>query len=110
MSDAIVTATGDLFATVAGVDSQGGVAMNAPPAAILSEVSDMVTTAMADVPPDAHGQLVGIATEIDGTIAVNLALAVRATTTVEILAWVGKSWGRPIKAGLVTGGAARWTF
>jgi len=92
----------DQFPTIEDVASTGGVAMNPPPAAILGTVSRMVTEAMATIPNGGRGQLVGIATRhANGQVHVNLALAVRAGGHVEVLAYVGKTWGIPVTAGLI---------
>ena len=103
----VITATGDLFAKVPGVTSSKGVAMNAPPDAILGTVSRMVRDAMATIPASERGQLVAIATRApDGSVNVNLALAAKVGKRVEILAFVGKSWGEPLAAAPLSGGVA----
>jgi hypothetical protein len=85
--------------------------MNPPPAAILGTVSRMVTEAMATVPEGGHGSLVGIATRhADGQVHVNLALAVKLPGRVQVVAYLGKSWGIPVTAGLVTGVGGSWSF
>ena len=103
MTDDIIQATGDLFPTLPGVPSSTGVAMNPPPARILGEVNQLVAAAMAGLPADSRGQLVGIATKNPetGRVDVNLALAVRAGAHVEVVAWIGKTWGQPIAAGVL---------
>lgn len=103
MSDEIIQAPGDLFPTVPGVPSSKGVAMNPPPASILANVNHLVSAAMSGVPEDGRGQLVGIATRNPetGAVDVNLALATRIGSRVEVVAWMGKTWGQPVAAGVI---------
>ena len=92
----IITATGDLFP---GLKVSKGVAMTPPPDAILGTVSKMVREAMMSIPEKEKLALVGIATKgPDGAVNVNLALAAKAGKHVEVVAWLGKSWGEPIAA------------
>ena len=96
----VITASGDLFPTVTGIASKGGVAMNAPPASILADVHRLVADAMKDIPADSHGALVGIATrKSDGRVNVNLAIATKVGSHVTVVGWLGKSWGQPIEGG-----------
>ena len=100
MSDEIVHATGDLFPTVAGLETSTGVAMNPPPQAILGQVSRMVIDAAKTIPEGSRGALVGIATaDPDGKVNVNLAVAVKAGDHVRIISWLGKSWQKPVEGG-----------
>jgi hypothetical protein len=93
----------DLFPKLVGINSATGVAMNAPPANILPDVTRMVTDAIAALPDGDRGALVGIATKHpDGTVNVNLALAARVGSRVEVAAWLGRTWGEPLTAGVVT--------
>ena len=103
MSGEVIHATGDLFATVPGVPTNKGVAMNPPPAEYIGDVTRMVNAAMATMPEDGRGQLVGIANinPVSGKLDVNAALAVRAGSRVDIVAWFGKSWGEPVHAGVM---------
>jgi hypothetical protein len=93
----------DLFATVPGVVSTKGVAMNPPPAAILGDVSKMVRDAMLTLPEEDRVELVGIASrdEDTGKVNVNLALAAKAGQHVDIVAFMGKSWGDPVSAAVM---------
>lgn len=107
----VIQATGDLFPKVPGVDSSKGVAMNAPPAAVLADTTRFVTEAMASVTPGEQGTLVAIATKTGEVTNVNLAFAVKAGDQVEVVTWIGKTWGIPVAAApLSVGGAARWHF
>ena len=97
----VIKMTGDLFAKVPGTPSTAGVALNKPPASILGEATRMISEAMVHVPEGEHGTLVAIATETDGKINVNLAFAIKAGKHVEVVTWIGKSWGTPVSAGVV---------
>jgi hypothetical protein len=98
--DGIVQVTGDLFPTVPDVASSKGVAMNPPPAEILSTVNQMVADAVKALPPGATGALVGIATKnAAGQVNVNLALTKKVRENVTVVGWMGKSWGQPIEGG-----------
>ena len=96
----IVKAEGDLFPTITGLTTSKGVAMNPPPAEIFGTVNRMVTDTVLAMPADSKVALVGIATEKNGQKNVNLALAVRAGSHVEIVSWLGKSWGEPVAGGV----------
>ena len=102
----IIQADGDLFANVPGVASAQGVALNAPPPAIFADVMQRVTDTVQAMPEGSKVALVGIATETNGVKNVNLALAIRAGTHVEIVTWLGKTWGAPVDKGV----ALRWHF
>lgn len=91
----------DMFAKVPGTASTKGVALNKPPASILAEATRMVTEAMANVPPGEKGQLVAIATMKDGKVDVNLAFAVKVGKHVDVVQWIGLTWGEPVSAGLL---------
>lgn len=91
----------DQYAQLPGVQSLGGVALNAPPTSILQQATEMVRAAMAEVPDGSKGVLVGVATARQGVVDVNLALASKVGDHVDIAAWIGKSWGEPVSAGVV---------
>lgn len=96
----VVVATGDLFPTVPNLETSKGVAMNPPPAAILSTVNQMVADSVKTLPAGATGALVGIATKnAAGEINVNLALTKKVRENVTVIGWLGKSWGVPIEGG-----------
>jgi len=102
----VINATGDLFPYISGVPSSRGVAMNPPPASVIGEVNRMVSDALAQIPDGERAQLVGIATKDlrTGETHVNLALAAKVGSHVEVLTWFGKSWGTPVAAGVVGAG------
>ena len=85
----------DLFPTVPGAPVMKGVAMNAPPASILGELTKQVQAAVATLPPDGKGALVGVAT----TTGVNLAVVAKVKDHVNVTSWIGKSWGQPVSGG-----------
>lgn len=105
------TPAGDRFAVVPGVPSAKGVALNAPPASILGRATELVRDAMAQVPADERGTLVALATRQGDVTHVNLALATKVGSRVEVVTWIGKSWGEPVAAApLTAGGAVRVHF
>lgn len=100
MTSGIITATGDLFPTITGMATAKGVAMNPPPDAILVDVTRMVEHAMQAVPANGKGALVGIATkDANGALNVNLALVQKVGARVNVVSWLGKSWGQPVSGG-----------
>ena len=90
-----IPAIPDIFPTVPGAPVTKGVAMNAPPASILGELTKQVHDAVAMLPPDGKGALVGVAT----TTGVNLAVVAKVGGHTNIVGWAGKSWGQPISGG-----------
>jgi hypothetical protein len=68
-----------------------GVAFTEPHPDHIPGLMASINGAFAQVPADAHGALVGIATESGG----NAALVVRVGETVKVETWIGKSWGTP---------------
>lgn len=80
-----------------------GVEMNAPPVALIPSITDMVTRAVANRSPDKDGLFT---LWVDTTAGVNLAHVQRIGGQVDVLFYVGKTWGKPITAGV----AAHWEF
>lgn len=105
--DTVIHATGDLFPRLLGVDSQGGVAMNPPPAGLMATIQQDITAVMAGIPPDGRGRLVAIATKTGDKVSTNLAIAAKHQVgdkvEVKIGAWLGKSWGQPVAVGVLGG-------
>lgn len=99
----IITAAGDLFATVPGVQTNRGVAMNPPPTAYFGDTVRMVREAMSVMPEDGRLQLVGVANKNPNTgkLDTNVALAMRVGSSVEVVGWLGKAWGEPVSAGVM---------
>jgi hypothetical protein len=88
----------DILPLVPGAPLFKGVAMNPPPPSILAVVTKQVQDAVANLPADGKGALVGIAT----TKGVNLAVVAKVNTHVNVTAWIGRSWGDPIEGGAAT--------
>lgn len=72
-----------------------GVAMNTPPSSLLQSINKEIKDAVATLPPESKGALVGVTT----TEGVNLALVSRVNKKVDVTAWIGKTWGAPVKGG-----------
>lgn len=79
-----------------------------PPAGLSESISRAVSQAIAAIPPDKHGALVGVVTE-RGT---NLVLVGRSTGgSLQAQAWVGKSgWDTPVREGWEVGAQVAWVF
>lgn len=92
---------GNLFPNIPGTPSTGGVALNAPPAHLLADTTKFVREAMAEVPDGEHLVAVANVSQYSGKTNVNLALAVKAGTHVDVVTWIGKSWGAPVSAGVL---------
>lgn len=73
-----------------------GVVMNAPPQEVLAQTNTMIRDAVAQLGKDERGVLTWIAT----TEGVNLALVQKVNDHVEVFGYVGKSWGKPLAAGI----------
>lgn len=76
-----------------------GVAFNPPPTNLLADATRIVSEMVAQLPPDAKGGVIAVATPRGW----NAAIVHRAGESFEIGAWVGKSW----QGGLTGGGAVR---
>jgi hypothetical protein len=81
-----------------------GVALNAPPPHLISDAIQSISMAMADVPKDAKGAIVAVTTDT-GT---NAALAVHGPAGVDVLLWMGKSWGEKVHYGATVVKVLRW--
>jgi len=102
--DDIIHASGDLFPTVAGLETSKGVAMNPPPTEVLGDVTRMIENAVKAIPAGSTMALVGVATKTHGKVNTNLVFAARLGEQVTILSWIGKTWGQPIDKGV----AVQW--
>lgn len=103
--------TPDRFAQIPGVPSSKGVALNPPPGPIAAAATKHIADAFAQLPADKQGGLFAVATRQGDVTNTNLAFAVRGPAGVEVVTWIGKSWGDPVAAApLSTGAALRWTF
>lgn len=79
-----------------------GVQFTSPPASILADALQMVNEGIAQLEPHDRGAIVTIVTPT----GVNGAIVTRAGDHLELVGWIGKSWGES-----VTGGGAvkiRW--
>lgn len=85
----------DTFASIPGILVDKGVAMNTPPASLLSAITKEVQAAAATLPPGSKGALVGVAT----MTGVNLALVSKVNEHITVTAFIGKTWSQPIKGG-----------
>ncbi len=76
--------------------STSGVQFNAPPAGPIAEAAMRITSdALAQLPPNANGGILAIAT----TKGVNAVIVHRLNDHFKVAGWVGKTWGQPIEAG-----------
>lgn len=73
------------------IDSTKGVAYVEPSPDHIPGLMASINSAFATLPRDAHGALVGIATDHGA----NAALVVRVGDTIKVETWIGKSWGSP---------------
>jgi hypothetical protein len=80
-------------------DPLAGVAFNPPPISIMAEASQVLNEMTAQLPPQANGAVIGIATQSGW----NAAVMHRTDKTWTVGAWVGKHWN----GGLTGGGAIR---
>jgi hypothetical protein len=72
-----------------------GVVFTTPPEVLLPSIHASIAHAIASLPPEAHGALVGVATEA----GVNAAIVAKLDDDWEVMAWIGKSWRGPIAGG-----------
>src|SRR5947207_1759997 len=77
------------------------VAFNSPPPHLISDAIAHVTAQMAQVPKDAHGAVVAVATRgPDGMPSINAAVAIHGPMGVQVVTWIGKTWNGPIDYGI----------
>ena len=67
------------------------------PTTIAASIRSSVAAVLGDLPADAKGAVVAIATEK----GVNLAVAYRGERGLTVGAYIGKEWSRPIEGGVV---------
>lgn len=77
----------------------GGVAVvHQPEVSIAQSIQTAVKKSLGELPPDAKGAIVGVAT----ARGVNIAVAYKLDKGWDVAAWVGKSgWDQPIEGGVV---------
>lgn len=87
-----------------------GVEFKAPPLELIKPTMTLIESAMKSLPRDSKGQLVWIAQRVGDEKMINAALVNKVGDHVEVAAWIGKTWGTPESAGLMTGvaGRVRW--
>jgi hypothetical protein len=76
-------------------DPKTGVSYTPPPVSLMKEATRVVERTFAQLPKDANGAVIGVATEKGW----NAAIAHRVGDKVQVVGWVGKSWGESITAG-----------
>jgi len=79
-----------------------GVAFNQPPAEFLSETNSMIRDAVANIGKGDKFLFVGVVTD-KGT---NAAAVQKLGDHIEIVEYIGKTWGKPLEAGI----AGVWHF
>lgn len=83
-----------------------GVQMNAPPAQYIDQPLGVIGAAVAKLGPGEKGKLVWVATLRGKQVSVNVAVVNKFNEHFEVVAYVGKDWGKPLEAGIV--GHVRW--
>lgn len=77
-----------------------GVEMTPPTGEALTKATSLIDQAMATVRDGEKGALIWIAQRQGDQTSVNLAYAHKVGEHVEVTAWIGKTWGEPIDAGI----------
>lgn len=75
--------------------AEKGVAFNTPPEHLIHDLNASIGAALAELPPDAHGAVIAVAT-MEGTNAVVVG-KLRNDWVTKV--WIGKKWGGPIEGG-----------
>jgi hypothetical protein len=83
-----------------------GVEMQVPPASIMPSISAALAKAVAEIPPDKSGALMGIVTER----GVNLAVVHRVGDNFTVSAWIGRSWVGASGSAFECGAQAKLTW
>lgn len=73
-----------------------GVVMSSPPLEVYAKTNTMIRDAVASLGENEHGALVWVAT----TEGVNIAVVHKVNSNMDITAYVGKTWGAPLQAGI----------
>lgn len=76
------------------------VQFNPPPTHYMDQTLGVIGAAVARLDPNEKGKLVWIAHKKDGKVSVNAAVVNKFNDNFEVVLWVGKTWGRPIEAGV----------
>jgi len=72
-----------------------GVATMVPPADLLPSITAAITKACTAIPPGRNAALVAVADQRGA----NVAAVQRVNDHVTVVAWLGKSWGKPLEGG-----------
>jgi hypothetical protein len=72
-----------------------GVAFNAPPMQLVGDIRSSIDQAVAQLPADKRGALVGVATEQ----GVNAAIVAKLDHGWTVQSWIGKAWGGAVQGG-----------
>lgn len=72
-----------------------GVAFNPPPAALIKDVQQSIKLAVAQLPPQSKGAIVGVVTES----GVNAAVVAKLDRGWTVTSFIGKTWQGPVTAG-----------
>lgn len=83
-------------------DIPKGVAFNAPPTSLMADATAVLDAMSAQLPPDANGAIVAVATDAGW----NAAIMHRVDNRWAVGAFVGKNWGSSVTGG----GAIRATW
>lgn len=77
-----------------------GVEMNAPPAEYIDKAERIISDAVAKLGPNEKGALTWLAMMKGDKIIVNLAVVAKVNDHFSTVAWIGRTWGEPIEAGI----------
>lgn len=72
-----------------------GVAFTEPPPHLIADVQQSIQQAVAQLPPDAKGAIVGVTT----AQGVNAAVVARLEHGWMVQSWIGKDWHAPLSGG-----------
>lgn len=83
------------------------VEFNPPPTHLMDETMSLLEAAMKQIKPDKNGQMMFIAHRQGPEVKVNFAIVAKNDEgNLQVMTWIGKTWGRPVEAGV----AAGWSF
>jgi hypothetical protein len=82
----------------------GRIRTNDPPAHLLHDAIAHVNAAILELPPNADGALVGVATETGA----NAAIVMKTPFGFQVVGWIGKNWGESITYGAEVQKVWKW--
>lgn len=91
--------------TIANPFPVPGVAFNPPPAHIFADVMANINHAIASLPPDADGAIIGIGTDTGA----NAVFVARLPAGFAVQAWIGKNWGERVTYGAEVQKVFKWS-